>query len=74
MNRDRIEGSWRELKGKIKAQWGELTDDELDRIDGRREELLGTLQKKYGKSKDDFRKDLDRIEAENRTAGGTRRI
>lgn len=74
MDRDRIEGNWRELKGKIKAQWGDLTDDDLDRIDGRREELLGTLQKRYGKSKDDYRKDLERIEAESRTASGTRRI
>jgi uncharacterized protein YjbJ (UPF0337 family) len=30
MNWDRIEGSWKELKGKIKEKWGQLTDDDLE--------------------------------------------
>jgi uncharacterized protein YjbJ (UPF0337 family) len=37
MDWNRIEGSWKELKGKIKQQWGNLTDDDLDRIAGKRE-------------------------------------
>jgi uncharacterized protein YjbJ (UPF0337 family) len=48
MNWNQIEGNWRQLKGKIKAKWGDLTDDEIDTIDGRREELLGKIQKAYG--------------------------
>ncbi|MFZ5509417.1 MAG: CsbD family protein, partial [Pseudomonadota bacterium] len=44
MNRDRIEGNWKQLKGKIKERWGELTDDELDQIEGRREQLAGKIQ------------------------------
>ena len=29
MNWDRIEGNWKQLKGKAKEQWGKLTDDDL---------------------------------------------
>jgi uncharacterized protein YjbJ (UPF0337 family) len=53
MNWDRIEGNWRQFKGKVQQQWGALTDDDLDRIEGRQEELSGMIQKRYGKSKDE---------------------
>lgn len=35
MNQDRVEGNWLQLKGKVKEQWGKLTDDELDVIAGK---------------------------------------
>ena len=60
MNSDRIEGNWKEMKGKIQQQWGKLTDDDLDVIDGRREELVGKIQKNYGKSRDEAEKEVDR--------------
>jgi len=59
MNWDRIEGSWKQFKGKAKEQWGELTDDDLDRIDGRREQLVGTLQERYGIARDRAEDELD---------------
>jgi uncharacterized protein YjbJ (UPF0337 family) len=37
MDWNRVEGNWKQLKGKIKEQWGKLTDDDLDAIEGRRE-------------------------------------
>ncbi len=51
MNWDRIEGHWKQLKGKIKAQWGDLTDDDLDVAAGKREHLSGRLQERYGLAK-----------------------
>ena len=30
MNWDRIEGNWKQFKGKVKEQWGKLTDDDLE--------------------------------------------
>lgn len=48
MNWNQIEGSWKQLKGKVKAKWGNLTDDEIDTINGRRDELVGKIQKAYG--------------------------
>jgi uncharacterized protein YjbJ (UPF0337 family) len=47
MSWDRIEGSCK-LRGKVREQWGKLTDDDIDVTAGRRDMLLGTLQEKYG--------------------------
>lgn len=62
MNWDQVQGNWRQLKGKIKANWGDLTDDDLDVIDGRREELLGKLQKAYGIGKAEAEQQLNDFE------------
>jgi len=59
MNWDRVEGSWKELKGKAREKWGRLTDDDLDVINGRREQLEGTIQRVYGKTKEQVQKEVD---------------
>ena len=59
MNRDVLEGQWKQLKGKVKQQWGRLTDDELDQISGRYEELAGLIQERYGYSRDEALNELD---------------
>ena len=51
MGSDILSGSWKQLRGKVKETWGELTDDELDEIEGKRDQLLGKLQEKYGYTK-----------------------
>ncbi len=51
MNKDILQGKWKQLKGQVKQQWGRLTDDRLDRINGRYEELTGLIQEKYGYTK-----------------------
>jgi uncharacterized protein YjbJ (UPF0337 family) len=51
MNWDQIEGNWKELRDKVQAQWGKLTND-LDVIRGRRTELEGRPQKHYGYATD----------------------
>ena len=59
MNSDRIEGNWKEMKGKVQQKWGKLTNDDLDVIDGRREELVGKIQQEYGKTRDEAEKEED---------------
>ena len=59
MNWDRIEGNWKEFKGKAKQQWGKLTDDDLTQINGKREELSGRLQSYYGYQKDRADREID---------------
>jgi len=61
MNWDRIEGNWKQLSGKVRQQWGKLTDDDLDVIDGRREQLAGRIQEVYGVSKDEAEKQIERF-------------
>jgi uncharacterized protein YjbJ (UPF0337 family) len=52
MNEDILKGKWREIKGRVKEQWGKLTDNDLGKIEGKGEKLLGLLQKKYGYIRD----------------------
>ncbi|MDF9800352.1 uncharacterized protein YjbJ (UPF0337 family) [Catalinimonas alkaloidigena] len=55
----RIKGRWNEVKGKLKQDYGELTDEDLTYAEGQEDELLGRLQKKTGKSKDELRKKIN---------------
>jgi len=59
MNRHEIEGNWKQIKGRAKETWGELTDDDLDKIQGKRERLVGTLQEKYGKSEKEADREVE---------------
>ena len=61
MNWDRIEGNWKQMKGKAKARWGKLTDDQFDVIAGKREQLVGRIQEHYGIAKDDAEKQVDQF-------------
>ncbi|MCC6947665.1 MAG: CsbD family protein [Bradyrhizobiaceae bacterium] len=59
MNWDRIEGNWKQFKGKAQQQWGNLTNDDLDVVQGKREELAGRLQTRYGIAKDEAERQID---------------
>src|SRR5262249_25013986 len=59
MNSDIIQGSWKELKGKVREKWGRLTDDEVTEINGSREKLEGTVQRVYGKQRDEVKREVD---------------
>ena len=61
MNKLQIKGSWNELKGKLKQQYGSLTDDDLVFSEGKEDELLGRLQKKLGKGKDEVRQMIEKL-------------
>lgn len=65
MNSDQFEGNWKQLKGKVKQQWGKLTDDQLDVIEGRREELAGKIQEAYGLSKAEAEEQVSEWEKNN---------
>jgi uncharacterized protein YjbJ (UPF0337 family) len=59
MNEDTLKGQWTELKGKVREQWGKLTDDDLDQAQGRAEQLVGRIQQRYGIAKDEARRQFD---------------
>ena len=56
MNEDTIAGNWKQFKGKVKEQWGKLTDDDLDVIAGKRDQMVGRMQERYGIAKDEAEK------------------
>lgn len=62
MNGDIIKGSIKELRGKIRKQWGKLTDDQLDRFEGSRMELAGAIQKSYGMARDEAERQVQEWE------------
>jgi uncharacterized protein YjbJ (UPF0337 family) len=59
MNWDRVEGNWKEFKGKVQKQWGKLTNDDMDVIEGNRMELAGRLQQRYGYAKEQAEQEID---------------
>lgn len=61
MNKDVFEGKWMELKGKIKEEWNDLTDDEIEEAEGKSMKLAGRLQAKYGWSKEEAEQKVDQF-------------
>ena len=59
MDWNRVEGNWKQFKGKAKEKWGKLTDDDLNVIEGKRTELSGRLQQRYGVAKDEAERQID---------------
>ena len=72
MNWDRMEGGWKQRRGKAVHHWGKLMNDELAAVAGKYEELVGKLQEKYGianelskRQVDDFRKVVGQLKKSN---------
>ncbi len=62
MNWDHIEGNWAQIKGKVREQWGRLTDDDIDIINGKREQLVGRVQETYGCMREEAEKQVREFE------------
>jgi len=62
MNNDVWKGKWKQLKGEIQKQWGNLTNDDLDKLQGDRKKIEGLLQERYGIAKNEVTEKLDEIE------------
>jgi uncharacterized protein YjbJ (UPF0337 family) len=74
MDWNRIEGNWKQFKGRAKEKWGRLTDDDLDVINGRQDQLEGKIQERYGLAKDQAKKDVDtwfQVTAVNKYTGAS---
>lgn len=59
MNTDIIEGKWKQIMGRAKSAWAELTDDDLKKAEGGKDKLIGVVQERYGQTKDDARKAVE---------------
>jgi uncharacterized protein YjbJ (UPF0337 family) len=53
MNRDQVEGNWKQFSGKLREQWGKLTRDDLGMNAGKRDQLAGSIQVRHGISKEE---------------------
>ena len=61
MDWNRVEGNWKEVKGKVKEKWGDLTDDDLDQAAGKRDQLIAKVQARYGYERDRAERELDEL-------------
>ena len=60
MNKDIVEGKWKQIRGEAKAWWAKLTDDDLDRAAGKFDVLAGLLQEKYGYTRQHAADEIDK--------------
>ncbi|MDA8477284.1 CsbD family protein [Citrobacter sp. Awk 4] len=66
MNKDEVSGNWKQFKGKVKEQWGKLTDDDMTVIEGKRDQLVGKVQERYGYARDKAEKEVSDWETRNK--------
>jgi uncharacterized protein YjbJ (UPF0337 family) len=59
MNWDRLEGEWKQRRGKAVRHWGRVMNDELAAAAGKYEELVGRLQEKFGISSEESKRHFD---------------
>ena len=59
MNWDHVKADWEVAKGKVRAKWGKLTDDDLTTIGGKWDQLVGKLRHHYGYGKDQAEREVD---------------
>jgi uncharacterized protein YjbJ (UPF0337 family) len=65
VNRQVLEGHWNEIKGKLRAHWAALSDDDLEQASGRIDQLVGVIQRKTGETRDTIENYLEEIVAES---------
>jgi uncharacterized protein YjbJ (UPF0337 family) len=63
MDKQTIEGNWMQIKGKIREQWGKLTDDDVDVIAGKRDQLAGRIKERYGKTAEEADREITEFES-----------
>jgi uncharacterized protein YjbJ (UPF0337 family) len=56
-----IKGNWKEIAGKLKQKYANLTDDDLLFVQGKEEELLGRLEKKLGQTKQQVKEMIEKF-------------
>ncbi|NML98712.1 CsbD family protein [Paraburkholderia sp. RP-4-7] len=66
MNNDIAEGKWKQMVGRAKTAWGELTDDELTKAEGRVDKLTGLIQERYGRTREQAELEVRRFFDSNR--------
>lgn len=59
MNKDQLEGKWKQIKGTFKQKYGQLTDNDMTYAEGKFDEMLGRLQERTGKTKEELKSEID---------------
>ncbi len=70
MDKDRVEGKLKDIKGRVERQVGEWTGDKDAQAEGTKEQIKGKVQNAFGKIKDAGREALNKTESKNGAPGG----
>ena len=62
MNWDTFEGRWTQVRGRIREEWGKLTDDDITVVAGQRDQLIGVLQNRYGIARAELERQVEEFE------------
>jgi uncharacterized protein YjbJ (UPF0337 family) len=73
LNRDRLEGKWKQLSGSVREGWGRLTNDRLSVVAGKHNQLAGRYQEQYGINKEEGKRQLKEFLRRNRAWDPSRR-
>ena len=65
MNKDTVAGNWKQLKGKVKIQWGKLTGNYIEEIEGNGVELAGKVQEGYGTARDTAEQQIESLDKQS---------
>ena len=47
MDKAQLEARWPQIRGRVKANWNRLTDDDLDQANGDPDTLISIIEEKY---------------------------
>jgi len=70
INQQTLQGSWNEIKGKLRSKWGSLTDDDLMVFNGNVDQLVGTIQRKTGEARESIEQFFEQFSANGASAIG----
>lgn len=62
MNNEQIKGDVKQLKGKLKAAFGKLTDNDLMLYEGKRDQFVGKVVELQGIAKEEAEKQIKALE------------
>lgn len=58
ITKEELAGTWNEIKGQVKQEWGNISDDDLKQVEGNIDRLVGIIQKKTGQARTEIEKTL----------------
>lgn len=64
--KDKISGNWKQVKGRVKREWGSVTDDHLQEVEGEAERLVGVIEEQTGEERETVENRLDEIADQDR--------
>jgi uncharacterized protein YjbJ (UPF0337 family) len=66
MNWTLVQNNWHQFKGRVRARWMKMNDEQLAGIAGNRAALLSSIQSVYGLTRAEAEREIRAFEARNK--------